>query len=308
MSLYRNTLNGYKYLKWSRTETFCYLLRRITEKAKICPSYFEKLYHQSRLNTLNRFLDKGNNCFDFNGARIPNISDSGEKLVALRAIFEDVLLILCHYNENYSKELVRHLDEMMIEGPYGYVDENVDVRVKEGDIVIDAGAWIGDFSAYSAVKNATCYAFEPTKETYDLLCETKELNNTKGKIIPVRYGLGDTNTSLNIVKYDDNTMSNKIMQADHNNNDEGDIIKVVTLDSFVETNGIEKVDFIKSDIEGFERNLLMGATNVMKKFAPKLAICTYHLPDDPEVLESIIKKANPDYNVVHLKHKLFASV
>ncbi|MDR2174832.1 MAG: hypothetical protein LBO82_02695 [Synergistaceae bacterium] len=28
-----------------------------------------------------------------------------------------------------------------------------------------------------------------------------------------------------------------------------------------------------------------------------MAICTYHLPDDPEVLENLIKKANPAYNV-----------
>jgi hypothetical protein len=69
---------------------------------------------------------------------------------------------------------------------------------------------------------------------------------------------------------------------------------------------LSQVDFIKSDIEGYERNLLLGAKNTLKKFAPKLAICTYHLPDDPQVLESIIKDANPDYKVVHLRHKLFA--
>jgi carbamoylphosphate synthase large subunit len=47
---------------------------------------------------------------------------------------------------------------------------------------------------------------------------------------------------------------------------------------------------------------------VLKTFAPKLAICTYHFPDDPEVLEKIIKDANPDYTVVHLRHKLVAAV
>jgi hypothetical protein len=76
----------------------------------------------------------------------------------------------------------------------------------------------------------------------------------------------------------------------------------------VEENNIECVDFIKADIEGFEREMLKGATNVLKKFAPKLAICTYHLHDDPEVLEKIIKEANPDYTVVHLKRKLYACV
>jgi hypothetical protein len=62
------------------------------------------------------------------------------------------------------------------------------------------------------------------------------------------------------------------------------------------------------DIKGAERDMLRGATNVLKTFAPKLAICTYHLPDDPEVLEQIIKEANPKYKVVHIRKKLFAAV
>jgi hypothetical protein len=85
-------------------------------------------------------------------------------------------------------------------------------------------------------------------------------------------------------------------------------ISITTLDKFVEENKLERVDFIKADIEGAERDMLKGATNVLKTFAPKLAICTYHLPDDPEVLERIIREANSAYTVVHLRHKLFATV
>jgi FkbM family methyltransferase len=85
-------------------------------------------------------------------------------------------------------------------------------------------------------------------------------------------------------------------------------IAVTTLDKFVEENKLERVDFIKADIEGAERDMLKGAVNVLKTFAPKLAICTYHLPGDPEVLEKIIKEANPAYRVVHLRKKLFAAV
>jgi FkbM family methyltransferase len=61
-------------------------------------------------------------------------------------------------------------------------------------------------------------------------------------------------------------------------------IKITTLDKFACEQNRKRLDFIKADIEGAERDMLAGAKNVLKEFAPKLAICTYHLPDDPEVL------------------------
>ena len=71
---------------------------------------------------------------------------------------------------------------------------------------------------------------------------------------------------------------------------------------------MESVDFIKADIEGAERYMLMGARETLGKFAPKLSICTYHFPDDPEVLEKIILEANPNYKIEHRWKKLYAIV
>ena len=85
-------------------------------------------------------------------------------------------------------------------------------------------------------------------------------------------------------------------------------ITLTTIDKFVEDKGLEKVDFIKSDIEGEERNMLLGATETLKRFAPKLALCTYHFPDDEEVMTKIILEANPNYTIKYLRHKLFAAV
>ena len=87
-----------------------------------------------------------------------------------------------------------------------------------------------------------------------------------------------------------------------------DLVETIRLDDFVKENNLERVDFIKSDIEGFERNLLAGAQETLKNFAPKLALCTYHLPDDPEVMTNLIMKANPNYKIFYGRKKLFASV
>ena len=49
-------------------------------------------------------------------------------------------------------------------------------------------------------------------------------------------------------------------------------------------------DFIKVDIESTERLLLQGAKNVIKDFTFKIAICTYHLPDDSKVMRRVCKR------------------
>lgn len=82
----------------------------------------------------------------------------------------------------------------------------------------------------------------------------------------------------------------------------------VTVDKFVQDNGLQRVDFIKADIEGAERNMLMGAQKTLREYAPKLAICTYHLPDDKEVLTELILQANPDYVIEYQWEKLYAYV
>lgn len=85
-------------------------------------------------------------------------------------------------------------------------------------------------------------------------------------------------------------------------------MEITTVDAFVSTHNLPRVDFIKADIEGYERHMLEGAQETLKRFAPKLALCTYHLPDDPEVLASLIKQANPAYHIVQKRKKLYAAV
>jgi FkbM family methyltransferase len=191
----------------------------------------------------------------------------------------------------------------MFEGPYGYKDGDFDASLKQGDIAIDAGAWIGDFSAYSASKGAQTYAFEPTTATYKMLEKTAQANGKN--LIPVKAGLGAKKGTAKISTNADNSGANSIIAGGKGS---GETIDITTIDDFVRDNNLPRVDFIKADIEGAERDMLKGARETLAKFAPKLALCTYHLSDDPEVLESLIKEANPAYKVVQLRKKLYACV
>jgi FkbM family methyltransferase len=188
------------------------------------------------------------------------------------------------------------------EGPYCYKDGEVDVTLREGDVVIDAGAASGEFSAYAAYKKAPCWAFEPTAERYEQLLVTADLN--PGLIFPVKLALSDRPGTITIATEGVGSPTMVFTAGSTRSED----VEMVTLDSFVKENGIERVDFIKSDIEGAERQLLRGATEVMRRFGPKLSICTYHLPDDREVLAEIIMAANPRYRIVQGPKKLYAQI
>jgi len=156
------------------------------------------------------------------------------------------------------------------------------------------------------VGGGTIFAFEPSKENFKYLEKTAQLN---GNIVPVQKGISDkkANASLSF-DTSGNTAASSFKKSQDSESKNFDIVETISIDEFVRENNLPRVDFIKSDIEGFERNLLKGAKETLKNFAPKLALCTYHLPDDPEVMAALIKEANPKYNIVQKRMKLFASV
>ncbi|MDR3128915.1 MAG: FkbM family methyltransferase [Tannerellaceae bacterium] len=298
----KEAMFGRKYRKWSYLETFFFLLKE--GMYKILDMGHRRL---SSWLFIRKWRKKGKHgrYFDFNGVKLSDVP-TRSIIFQLMTVFDDTFLSYCFFNDRYDKPFVEALDEHLKEGPYGYVDGAFDVTVKKGDIVIDAGAWMGDFSAYSAVKGATSYAFEPLEQTFQILCKTAEFY--AGSIHPVQKGLGEKTQELIINSGKEMLDSGSSIAVKKEYHVNAETISVITLDQFVAENNLTKIDFIKADIEGAERDMLRGASHVLKTFAPKLAICTYHLSDDPQVLEQIILDINPNYTVVHLRHKLFAAV
>ncbi len=65
--------------------------------------------------------------------------------------------------------------------------------------------------------------------------------------------------------------------------------------------GEESPSFIKMDIEGAELEALKGAKNIIQKYAPKLAVCVYHKPEDMEEIPQLLLEYNPNYRF-YLRH------
>ena len=225
---------------------------------------------------------------------IPNINDSEDLLIM---IIEGLLSYLL---DGIDDELFHSLVRLKpyLDGPYEYKS----VQLEKDDIVIDAGANIGEFSALAGVKGCKVYAFEPMPfiiEKY--LSKTAEWNPN---ITICNYALSDKQGELVFYEGDHIGSSSFVKTRDSNK------IKVqsIDLDTWVEENKIPSVDFLKADIEGAERYMLMGAKCVLKEFAPKIAICTYHLPDDPKVLRELILDTNPNYIIEERWKKIYAYV
>jgi FkbM family methyltransferase len=211
--------------------------------------------------------------------------------------------ILAYLLDNMEKNELYSLYSLILsqtEGLYEYSE----VQLKESDIVIDAGANIGEFSALAGVKGCKVYAFEPIPNIINaFLSKTSEWNPG---ITICEYALSDKASEL----YFDEDMdgisgSSFIMPLKKSKKVK---IQAIDLDTFVEKNNLPQVDFIKADIEGAERYMLMGAKRVLKEFAPKIAICTYHLPDDSQILRELILDSNPNYIIEERWRKMYAYV
>ena len=172
--------------------------------------------------------------------------------------------------------------------------------LNQDSIVIDAGANVGVFSVFAAsiATHGHIYAFEPTVNTFSLL--EKNAQNFPSNITCVNLGLGEAVSEKNILNIGIGSIANVIEDSPYYKNykaDGGKLEKIVitTIDRFVAENNLPRVDFIKIDTEGYEANILRGATETIKKFKPVIAMSAYHNPNDKKDLPAIVKSICPDY-------------
>lgn len=154
------------------------------------------------------------------------------------------------------------------------------------------------------------YAFEPVTDVCGYI---ENAARVYPNIELCKYALSSYSGKAKFSANNIYNYSNKLVSTDSEMNvAERDMeeqeVDVITIDEFVESHEINRVDYIKADIEGAEREMLLGAKKTLQKFGPKLSICEYHLPDDPEVLEKIILDANPQYIIRHKYMKLYAYI
>ena len=141
--------------------------------------------------------------------------------------------------------------------------------IHEGFVCIDIGASFGWYTIILSKlvgQKGHIYAFEPLPENYSVLVENikeNQLNNVT--TFPV--ALGDTK-KITKLYLPDIGISGSLRLHEYEKNYDEISCEIQTLDSIVEKECIEKIDFIKADIEGGEYAFLKGAMDSIKKFMP----------------------------------------
>lgn len=169
--------------------------------------------------------------------------------------------------------------------------------VKPGDVVLDCGANVGVFTRKALKQGARLVvAIEPAPRTVECLRRNFEREIADGHVIVYPKGVWDHVDTLELaLGPEGNTTGNSFVLG----RSQKSKVKVdlTTIDRVVAELHLNRVDFIKMDIEGAEKQALRGGTETIAQFHPRMAIASEHLPDDVQAIPAVVKSIWSAYEV-----------
>ena len=163
---------------------------------------------------------------------------------------------------------------------------------QKGDVVVDAGAHIGNCALlFSRLVEAEglVIAFEPFQDSYDKL--VKRIQRLKlTNIIAVNKGLYSEDTELSLTLFSDTTLGANISnEVDKEVLTDSIKIQCTKLDTIVSQLKLGHIEMVKMDIEGAEIEALSGAINTMADLSPCFAIASYHIRNKEKTYKEVEK-------------------
>lgn len=150
-------------------------------------------------------------------------------------------------------------------------------------IVFDLGAYNGD-TARELISRAPyiekIYAFEPDRRNYKKLSLYAQ---GEPRIIPYNAAAWSQNAELSFSGEGNRNSGIKEHGCDK--------VSALALDGIV----TDKVDYIKFDVEGSEKEAIIGAKDIICRDKPHMLISAYHRSEDIFSLVALVHELNPDY-------------
>ncbi len=163
-----------------------------------------------------------------------------------------------------------------------------DVRVRGGDVVLDCGADYGSFTRKALDAGAAkVLAIEIDPLKHECLRRTFAKEISEGRVVLVTRGVWDRDDVLEL------SADTVVLKREGKRQ----TVEVTTIDRIVAEARLERVDFVKFDIEGAEKQALQGARETLKHFKPSLAITAEHFADDYREIPRVVRGIVPEYTV-----------
>jgi FkbM family methyltransferase len=185
-----------------------------------------------------------------------------------RYFIDDNRVVSCRgvqfFVPNFIEDVIQ--GTLVVTGDFYEMDilEQLNSILPEQAVIFDLGANIGNHSLYWAKKrNAKkVYAFEPVLETFKILEKNIQLNHGENVIAAYNVALSDRQENLTIKSFSQQNIGGTSLKKSISGN-----IQAIDLDHFQFPE--KNIDLVKIDVEGFECNVLKGATAFLRNYAPK---------------------------------------
>jgi FkbM family methyltransferase len=165
---------------------------------------------------------------------------------------------------------------------YEYSSETIQIKVAQGDVVIDAGGCWGDtalYFAHGAGVDGKVLTVEFVPSNLEVMQRNFQLNeDLRRRIEVVEHPLWSK--SAVPLRFTDRGPSSRGSLDMTSSNTGGRTYLSTPIDEIVEHYHLSKVNLIKMDIESAEVEALRGAVKTISRFRPKLAISVYHSISD----------------------------
>jgi len=163
------------------------------------------------------------------------------------------------------------------------------VPVRPGDVVLDCGANIGLYTLSALERGASLVvAVEPALDNVECLRRNLAAYIAAGRVVVYPKGVWDKDDVLPLNIQPSNSASYSVALR-YRGATPGPQVELTTIDELVRELRLERVDYIKMDIEGAERAALAGGAEVIRKFRPRLTVSLEHRYDDVRSIPEAVK-------------------
>jgi FkbM family methyltransferase len=190
-------------------------------------------------------------------------------------------------------EVTLPLDKAVWAGTYELAFASAIARtVRPGDICYDIGGYRGYMSGVFALSGASrVFVFEPLPTNQRALRRLCELNPSLS-IDVLALAVGNLNGSTRLKVMPDPSMAklaDSTFQPTARPADEIEI-SIKKIDSLVEQRQLPGPDVVKIDVEGAELDVLLGASNTLKKHKPRIFLEVHSSELEHSCLETLLTR------------------